>query len=110
MERLARMLDALGHPLRLKIVALLYRRGEMYLAEIASVLGISRALARVHLAKLEKAGIVEARVVVVEGKAVARRYYRLKWGSSIALSPQSIAELVESCREGDVDGERGGAG
>ena len=100
LERLARILDALGHPLRLKIVALLYKHGEMYLAEIASLLGVSRALAKVHLAKLEKAGIVEARVAIVGGKAVARRYYRLKWGSTIILSPQSIAELVESCRRG----------
>ncbi len=107
LNRLARVLDALAHPMRLRIIALLYRRGEMYLAEIASLLGISRALARVHLAKLEKAGIVESRVVLVEGKAAARRYYRLRWSSSITLSPEVIAELVERC---GGDGEGGGSG
>jgi len=110
LERLARILDALAHPLRLKIVALLYKYGEMYLAEIASRLGISRALARVHLAKLEKANIVETRVAVIEGKAVARRYYRLKWSTTIILSPKLIAELVERCARGDGRGGEGGDG
>ena len=108
LERLARILDALGHPLRLRIVALLYQHGELYLAEIALLLGVSRALAKVHLAKLEKAGIVEARVAVLEGKAMARRYYRLKWNTTIVLSPQSIVKLVEACERGGGDGGEGG--
>ncbi len=93
-EGLARLLDGLGHALRLRIVALLYLRGEMYLSEIASELGVSRALAKVHLKKLESAGIVESRVVVEPGKAVARRFYRLKWRGRVELSPESIARLV----------------
>jgi len=94
LEALARLLDALSHPLRLRIVALLWARGELYLAEIASELGVSRALAKVHLKKLEAAGIVESRVVVEEGRAVARRFYRLSWRGEVCVSPERIARLA----------------
>jgi len=85
LNALAEKLDALGHPLRLKIVALL-TGGEMYLNEIAKSLGISRALAKVHLKKLGKAGLVESRVVLVQGEARALRYYKLR-DFDIHLSP-----------------------
>ncbi len=101
LEDLARLLDALGHPLRLRIVAYLWERGEAYLAEIAEALGVSRALAKVHLRKLEAAGLVESRVEVEEGRAVARRYYRLKWMGSYTLSPSAIASLVSKCGGGE---------
>jgi len=106
LEKLARLLDALGHPLRLRIVALLWERGEAYLAEIAEALGVSRALAKVHLRKLESAGVVESRVVVEEGRAVARRFYRLRWRGSVPLSPGYIASLASRC--GGGGGEGGG--
>ncbi len=106
LEDLARLLDALAHPLRLRIVALLWRRGDMYLAEIAECLGVSRALAKIHLKKLESSGIVGSRVVVENGKAVARRYYHLRWRDVVCISPEIIASIIES--EGDEhDGERG---
>ncbi len=85
---LAEKLDALSHPLRLKIVALL-AEGEMYLSEIAKSLGISRALAKVHLKKLKKAGLVESKVVLVEGEARALRYYKLRH-FDIHLSPSTL--------------------
>ncbi len=105
LKSLARLLDGLAHEVRLRIVGLLAVRGEMYLSEIASELGLSRALAKVHLKKLESAGIVESRVVLEEGKAQARRYYRLKWRGSITLSPDEIARLVHCAGGG---GEGGG--
>jgi len=105
LECLARLLDALAHPLRLRIVALLWRRGEMYLAEIAECLGVSRALAKVHLRKLESAGVVESCVVVEDGKALAKRYYRLKWRGTVCISPEIIASMVESGRGGEHGGE-----
>ncbi len=107
LEELARLLDALGHPLRLRIVAYLWERGEAYLAEIAEALGVSRALAKVHLRKLESAGVVESRVVVEEGRAVARRYYRLKWRGSHTLSPSSIASLASRCEGERSEGDSG---
>ena len=76
---LAKKLKALAHPLRLKIIALLAEEGEdMYLNEIANRLKINRALAKIHLKKLESAGIVKSRVVLVEGEARALRYYKLQ--------------------------------
>ncbi len=96
LRALARMLDGLAHELRLRIIALLYRRGEMYLSEIASELGISRALAKIHLKKLESAGIVESRVMLEPGKAQAKRYYRLRWRGTLTLSPEDVARIALS--------------
>ena len=98
-EKLASILDALAHPIRLRIVALLWRHGEMYLTQLSSMLGISRALAKVHLKKLEQAGIVESIIEVEEEKAVAHRYYKLSWRDEIKVSPELIAELIENCEE-----------
>jgi len=88
-------LKALGHPLRLRIVSLLAREGEeMYLTEIAGRLEINRALAKIHLKKLEGANIVKSRVVLVEGEAKALRYYKLK-DFDIRLSPELLKKEVE---------------
>ncbi len=90
-KEFAERLDALGHPLRLKIVVLL-AGGEMYLSEIGSRLGVSRALAKIHLRKMEKAGFVKSRIVLVEGEARALRYYELQ-EFDIHLTPKAIAEM-----------------
>jgi predicted transcriptional regulator len=90
---LAKTLDALGHPLRLRIVALLASK-EMYLNEIAISLGVSRALAKVHLKKLERAGVVKSRVELVEGEAKALRYYTLQ-DFKVYISPQTLRKEVE---------------
>ncbi len=93
LEKLAEKFDALGHPLRLRILALLAKEGRsMYLSEIAGRLGISRALAKVHLKKLEKAGLVKTRIVLVEGEARALRYYEIT-DFSIHLSPDTLKKL-----------------
>lgn len=92
-NELAKKLDALGHPLRLRIMATL-TSGEMYLNEIANTLGVSRALAKVHLKKLEKAGLVKSRVVLAEGEAKALRYYELR-DFNIHVSPHTIRKEVE---------------
>jgi len=100
LKELARLLDGLAHEVRLRIVALLFKHGEMYLSEIASKLGLSRALAKVHLKKLEASGIVESVTRLEAGKAQARRYYRLKWRGELVLSPRDIARLVECSTHG----------
>ena len=93
-DELAKILDALGHPLRLKIVALLSER-ELYLNEIANKLGVNRALAKVHLKKLERAGIVVSRVELIEGEAKALRYYTLQ-EFEIQVSPQILRKEVDN--------------
>ena len=92
-NELAKKLDALGHPLRLKIIATL-TNGEMYLNEIANTVGVSRALAKTHLKKLEKTGIVKSRIVTAQGEAKALRYYELL-SFDIRVSPQILKREVE---------------
>jgi predicted transcriptional regulator len=95
LDKLAKTLDALGHPLRLKIIALLAGgEGEMYLNEIANKLYVNRALAKVHLKKLERSGLVKSRIELVEGEAKALRYYKLQ-EFEVHLSPQILRKEVE---------------
>jgi DNA-binding transcriptional ArsR family regulator len=95
-NELAKKLDALGHPLRLKIVATLAKKKqEMYLNEIANCVGVSRALAKVHLKKLDKAGITKTRVALAEGEAKALRYYELK-PFNLHVNPEILRKEVEN--------------
>jgi ArsR family transcriptional regulator len=89
-EELAAKLSALGHPTRLSIVKAL-AEGEQYLSEVAKKVGVSRALAKVHLKKLREAGLVETRVVTLEDEARALRYYKLR-DFRIHLSPDEMKE------------------
>lgn len=94
-DALSEKLKALAHPVRLKIVGLLAKEGEdMYLNQIANRLTISRALAKIHLKKLERGGIVQSRVVLVEGEAKALRYYRL-YPFDIHISPETLKQEVD---------------
>ena len=86
-------LSALGHKYRLKIITSLVD-GEKYLSEIASEVGISRVLAKVHLNKLHKAGLVKTRTVLLEDEARALRYYKLN-DFHIELSPSELKRRHE---------------
>ena len=84
------MLKAVSHPVTLKIITLLAKEGkDMYLNQIARRLEINRALAKIHLKKLERAGIVKSRVELVEGEALALRYYALQ-DFDIHVSPELL--------------------
>ncbi len=91
---LARKFDALGHPLRLKIVAMLKLHGEMHMAHLASNLGVNRALIKIHMKKLEQAGLVRSRVVLIPGQAKALRMYELL-DFKIAVDPDTILKEVK---------------
>ena len=83
-------MKALAHPLRLRIIILLAKESEdMYLNQIANKLEINRALAKIHLKKLERGEIVKSRVVLVEGEARALRYYKLQ-DFNIQISPEIL--------------------
>lgn len=86
-------LSALGHEYRLSILSSL-TEGEKYLSEIAKEVGISRALAKVHLNKLEKAGLVETRTVLLEDEARALRYYKIL-DFHVELSPSELKRRKE---------------
>ena len=94
-ELLSGKLKALAHPVRLKIVTLLATESEdMYLNQIANKLEINRALAKIHLNKLERGSIVKSRVVLVEGEARALRYYKLQ-NFDIHVSPEFLKKEGE---------------
>ncbi len=99
MENISEQLKALAHPIRLNIATILAKKGEdMYLNQIANNLGINRALAKIHLKRLERGGIVKSRVVLVENEAKALRYYTLR-DFDIQISPKTL-------REGGGDNKR----
>ena len=89
LEELARKLEALGHPLRLSIIRVLAASEEMYLSQIAEQLGVSRALVKVHIKKLVKAGLVETRLVLDKERGKALRYYKLR-RFKIEVSPEKL--------------------
>ena len=94
-EQLSTKLKALSHPTALKIVTLLAKEDkEMYLNQIAKSLGINRALAKIHLKKLERGGIVKSRVVLVEDEALALRYYKLE-DFDVHVSPEVLKKEGE---------------
>ncbi len=94
-KSLSTKMKALAHPVRLSIVVLLAKEVEdMYLNQIANKLEINRALAKIHLKKLEKGGIVKSRVVLVKGEARALRYYKLQ-DFVINISPEILRKEEE---------------
>jgi DNA-binding transcriptional ArsR family regulator len=74
-EQLLAMLTAIGHPLRLRIIAEL-ADGRVHVSELARRLGMSRPLLYMHLDRLEKAGLVTGQLELSEdGKAM--KYFEL---------------------------------
>ena len=91
-ENLANQLSALGHPTRLAILKKL-AEGEQYLSEVAKKVGISRALAKVHLKKLREACLVKTTIVTLTDEARALRYYEL-CDFEIHLSSKKLKEEI----------------
>ncbi|RKS78932.1 helix-turn-helix protein [Actinomadura pelletieri DSM 43383] len=74
-DELVQALSALASPHRLRILAAL-GEGRRYVSELARQVGISRPLLRVHLNRLETAGLVRGSLEVSEdGKAM--RYFEV---------------------------------
>jgi DNA-binding transcriptional ArsR family regulator len=74
-EELLAKLNAIAHPLRLRVIAEL-ARGRLHVSELARRLGMSRPLLYMHLDKLEKAGLVSGHLELSEdGKAM--KYFEL---------------------------------
>lgn len=85
------MLDALGHPMRRQILALLHE-SPLPVGAIAARLPISRPAVSKHLRQLEAAGLVEYSELGTRnifqlrraGFAVARRYVEAFWDDALA--------------------------
>jgi DNA-binding transcriptional ArsR family regulator len=60
-EAAALMLKCIGHPIRLQIIELLDRRGELIVTAIYETLGIEQAVASQHLNLMRDKGILESR-------------------------------------------------
>ncbi|WUH99845.1 winged helix-turn-helix domain-containing protein [Spirillospora sp. NBC_00431] len=74
-DELLLALSALASPHRLRVLAAL-GGGRRYVSELARQVGISRPLLRVHLSRLEAAGLVRSSLEVSEdGKAM--RYFEV---------------------------------
>ncbi|MFF5209462.1 ArsR/SmtB family transcription factor [Streptosporangium sp. NPDC000396] len=74
-EKLLALLAAIGHPLRLQIIAEL-AGGRVHVSEMARRLGISRPLLYMHLERMEKAGLV-AGVLELSADGKAMKYFEL---------------------------------
>jgi DNA-binding transcriptional ArsR family regulator len=86
LEPLAGRLRVLGEPLRIRLVELLDREGELSVGELAGELQVSSHNASQQLAVLRRAGVVSRRqrgregiYRLVDGRAVA--VYELVWAS-----------------------------
>jgi DNA-binding transcriptional ArsR family regulator len=74
-DELLAILNAIGHPLRLRIIAEL-AGGRVHVSELARRLGMSRPLLYMHLDRLEKAALVQGSLELSEdGKAM--KYFEL---------------------------------
>ena len=60
-ETAARMLKCLGHPLRLRVLDLLEREGELTVGDVQSALGLEQAVCSQHLSLMRDKGILARR-------------------------------------------------
>ena len=87
-------LSALANPHRLAIVAVLHRRGRMYVSELAREIGVSRPLLHLHLARLAEADLVASRLELSpEGKAL--HYFELA-DFHFVVSPETLSAAAEA--------------
>ena len=84
-------LAALANPHRLRVLALLQRKGRNYVSELARQLGLSRPLLHLHLAKLSEAGFVASQMELsADGKAL--HYFEVQH-FQLSITPESIMEV-----------------
>jgi predicted transcriptional regulator len=87
-ERLLLQVQALAHPARLWIVAYLADGRRAYVSLLAREAGISRPLMKMHLRKLEAAGLVVSSFETAESGKAANFYEIVPF--ALSLDPQSI--------------------
>jgi DNA-binding transcriptional ArsR family regulator len=99
-EELLAALSAIGHPLRLRIIAEL-AGGRVHVSELARRLGMSRPLLYMHLDRLEKAALVTGSLELSEdGKAM--KYFEL-----VPFEVRVTAETVVRALAQDQENEAG---
>ncbi len=103
------VLKALGHPVRLRIVAML-RGGELCVCQMTAVLDLAASTVSAHLADLKRAGLVEDRkdgrwvLHRLAQDAAAAAHLEPAW-KSIARDPQveADARLLRELRRVPVE-------
>jgi ArsR family transcriptional regulator len=60
-ERVAEVLKALGHPVRLQLIEVLWEEGEVCVCHLVHVLGLRQAYISQQLARLREAGLIQNR-------------------------------------------------
>jgi DNA-binding transcriptional ArsR family regulator len=85
----SRKLKVCGHPVRLKLLCLIFRQGEPCVTNLWTCLGQSQPVISQHLAVLKENGIVDS---AVSGN---RRIYTITDGFIRSLVDRMIAENAE---------------
>jgi predicted transcriptional regulator len=83
-------LQALAHPARLWIISKLCGDRRAFVSELAKEAGISRPLMKMHLLKLERAGLVRSAFEPAESGKLAN-FYEIN-PFSLVVDPQTIAQ------------------
>lgn len=97
-DQLAAMLAALASPLRLRIVAEL-AGGRDYVSHLARVIGISRPLLHMHLARLEAVGLIVGHLELSDdGKAM--KYFEVT-EFALHMTPATIADAIRTLTTSD---------
>ena len=92
-EELVTVLTAIGHPLRLRIIAEL-AGGRVHVSELARRLGMSRPLLYMHLDRLEKAALVTGSLELSEdGKAM--KYFELA-PFEVRVTAETVVRALEA--------------
>lgn len=90
-EELLLRIQALAHPARLWIVAQLADGRRAYVTQLAREAGISRPLMKMHLRKLENAGLVVSAFETAESGKSANFYEIAPF--TLSINPKSIAQV-----------------
>lgn len=102
-EELLAQLTAVGHPLRLRVIAEL-AQGRVHVSELARRLGMSRPLLYMHLDRLEKAGLVTGQLELSDdGKAL--KYYALV-PFDLRVTPETVVSALAA--DGGASGTANG--
>ncbi len=87
---LLKRIQALSHPVRLWIIAKLEQDGKQYVSALAREAKISRPLMKIHLLKLEKAGLVSSELGLAENGKAANFYKAVDF--QLPITPANIAK------------------
>ena len=102
-DDLVRVLNALGNPQRLRIMAALVP-GRNYVSQLARDLQMSRPLLHLHLQRLDAAGLITGSLELSpDGKAM--KFFEVV-PFSIELNPASIVEASATLSIGEKEEEK----